>query len=124
MDLLEGDITDITADGSEYRFSAESTPTPIQRFKIVTSTGSITGKTGIADGKLNVFNSNETVFIENFSDQKGTFTLYDMKGIAVKAAKCDANKVTYISTQELTPGAYLAKVGNGINQVTAKIIIR
>ena len=124
MDLVEGDITDITADGSEYSFSAESTPTPIQRFKIVTSTGSITGKTGIADGKINVFYSNETLFIENFSDQKGTLILYDMKGIAVKAAKFDANKVTYISTQGLTPGAYLAKTGNGINQVTAKIIIR
>jgi hypothetical protein len=124
MDLQEGYITDITADGSEYSFSAESTPAPVKRFKIVTNIGFTTGKTEIGNGQLKVYNSNQTLFVENLSDQKGTLTLYDLKGIVLKIVPYNANKVTYISTQGLIPGAYLAKAQNGINQVIEKIIIR
>jgi len=124
MDLLEGYITDITADGSEYSFSAESTPAPVKRFKIVTNIGFTTSKTEIGNGQLKVYNSNQTLFVENLSDQKGTLTLYDLKGIVLKIVPYNANKVTYISTQGLIPGAYLAKAQNGINQVIEKIIIR
>ncbi|MDP4239249.1 MAG: hypothetical protein Q8904_07255, partial [Bacteroidota bacterium] len=122
VDLVAGTTTDITDDGSEYTFSAVSTPTPAKRFKIVTAaTGDIaTTNTAL----LKVFNSPGVIYVENRSDQKGQLTLYDLKGVAVKTVTFSANNLTYISTQGLIPGAYVGKAET-CNQVTnEKLIIR
>ncbi len=124
MDLVDGHIVDITADGSEYSFKASSTPQAVKRFKIVADADNSTGNTEIVNNNLKISHSNETIYIENRSDQRGTFTLYDLKGVAIKINLFDAQKVSLISTRGLIPGVYLIKAGNGIVQVTEKIIIR
>lgn len=124
MDLVDGHIVDITADGSEYSFKASSTPQAVKRFKIVADVDNSTGNTEIVNNNLKISHSNETIYIENRSDQRGTCTIYDLKGVAIKINLFDAQKVSLISTRGLIPGVYLIKAGNGIVQVTEKIIIR
>ncbi|MDD3321130.1 MAG: IPT/TIG domain-containing protein [Paludibacter sp.] len=122
VDLLTGTTTDITADGSEYSFTAETSPEATKRFKIVTT---ITENQGIADKEqLKIYNSDGVLYIQNFSNQRGEFTLYDIKGVAIKRVQFEGNKLSTVSTQGLMPGAYVGKAETASLLKNEKLIIR
>jgi phosphodiesterase/alkaline phosphatase D-like protein len=122
VDMLTGKTTDISADGSEYTFTAETTPAATKRFKIVTTP---TENQHIADkGQLKVYNSDGVLYIQNFSNQRGEFTLYDVKGLAVKRVQFEGNKLSTFSTQGLIPGAYVGKAETATLLKNEKLIIR
>ena len=123
VDILENKTTDITTSGSEYAFTAVSTPTPEKRFKIVAAPAVKTGAPAF-NAQLKIFNSNGTLFVQNHSDQTGSLTLYNMNGVAVKKTVYKANEITTISTTNLVPGAYIAKAFTNQEMVTERIIIR
>ena len=123
VDLLENKTTDITASGSEYSFSAVSTPTPVNRFKIVTSP-TINTNTLQVSSNLKIFNSKGTLYIQNQSNQNGNLVLYNMDGKAVKKIEFKANEITTFSTVNFIPGAYVAKANTNLEMVAGKIIIR
>jgi hypothetical protein len=123
VDLLENKTTDITASGSEYSFTAVSTPTPVNRFKIVTSP-TINTNTLQVSSNLKIFNSKGTLYIQNQSNQNGNLILYNMDGKAVKKIEFKANEITTFSTVNFIPGAYVAKANTNLEIVTEKIIIR
>jgi len=123
IDLLENKTTDITTTGSEYSFTAISTPTPVKRFKIVTDPN-IGTSTPQVSSLLKIFNSNGILFVQNQTDHSGSLTLYNMNGVAVKKIDYKANEITTISTSNILPGAYIAKASTNQEMVTERIIIR
>lgn len=123
VDLLENKTTDITTSGSEYGFTAVSTPTPVKRFKLV-AVSAVKTEIPAVSSQLKIFNSNGTLFVQNNSDQNGSLTLFNMNGVAVKKTDYKANEITTISTTNLLPGAYIAKAFTNQEMVTERIIIR
>jgi len=123
VDLLDNKTTDITTTGSEYNFTAVSTPSPVKRFKLITVSAVKTGTPAVSS-QVKIFNTNGTLFVQNNSDQTGSLTLYNMNGVAVKKADYKANEITTISTTNLLPGAYIAKAFTNREMVTERIIIR
>lgn len=124
VDLQENKTIDITASGSEYSFTAVSTPTPVQRFKIVASSQVDTYNIPVKSTLLKVFTSNGTVFIQNQSDKTGELILYNMSGVAVNKTAFKSDSITTFSTSNLVPGVYVAKACANQENVTEKIIIR
>ena len=123
VDLLENKTTDITASGSEYLFTATSTPAPVKRFKIVTASD-IKTSTPDVGSLMKIYNSNGVIFVQNQTDHNGCLTLFNMNGVAVKKTDYKANQITTISTSNLLPGAYIAKASTNQEMVTERIIIR
>ena len=123
VDLVENKTTDITASGSEYAFTALSSPTSVKRFKIITSS-EVNTKIPIVSSLLKVFYSNGTLVVKNQSDQNGELTLYTLNGVAIKKMTYNANDITTISTSNLVPGVYVAKASGSQEVVTERIIIR
>ena len=123
VDLVENKTTDITASGSEYAFTATSTPTPVKRFKIITGS-EVNTKTQVVSSLVKVFYSNGTLVIQNHSGQNGELVLFNLNGIAVKKVAYKANDITTISTSNLVPGAYVAKASSSREVVTERLIIR
>ena len=123
VDLVENVTTDITISGSEYVFTASSTPTPVKRFKIVTASDV---KTSIphVNSLVKIYNSNGILFVQNQTEHMGCLTLYNMNGVAVKKIEYKANGITTTSTSNLLPGAYIAKTSSNQEMVTERIIIR
>jgi len=123
VDLVENKTIDITASGSEYAFNAVSTPSPVKRFKIITSPEMNTNIPAVSS-QFKIINSNGTLVIQNQSIQNGNLTLYTMNGVVIGKIACKANAITTFSTSSLLPGAYVAKASTDREMVTERIIIR
>jgi len=123
VDLSENKTTDITANGSEYIFTAQSTATPVKRFKIITAP-EVTTNNPTESSLLRIFNSNGTLVVHNSSNQSGDLILYSLNGVAIEKMAYKANGLTTFSTSSLRPGAYIAKAGSNRERVTERIIIR
>ena len=123
VDLLENKTTDITASGSEYSFTAQSSATAVKRFKIITNSEVATNNP-VASSLIKIFNSKGTLVIQNNTNQDGNLVIYTMNGVAVEIMAYKANSITTFSTTRLFPGAYIAKAGSDKERVTERIIIR
>jgi len=119
LDLLEDKTVDIAASGSTYSFTAETTARPVKRFMIATRP--IDDATEAAT-QLKVFNSGNTVFIQNGSNQSGNMVVYDMLGHALREATFGPYGVTAIQIGTV-PGVYIAKAATAGEKVSKKIII-
>ena len=123
VDLVENKTIDITASGSEYAFNAVSTPSPVKRFKLITSPEVNTNIPAVSS-MFKIINSNGTLVIQNQSIQNGILTLYTLNGVVIGKIACKANAITTFSTSSLLPGAYVAKASTDREMVTERIIIR
>src|ERR1035437_358158 len=106
VDSVENKTVDITESGSTYKFVAESAPTKVNRFKIVTRPYEKDAPD--ADTKVKLFSSKGTIFVQNMSNSNGELRLYDMAGHYIKKVIFGANGVTTVSTN-IKPGVYVAK---------------
>ncbi|MFT3751904.1 MAG: T9SS type A sorting domain-containing protein [Paludibacter sp.] len=108
VDMNNNQVTDITTSGSQYTFVSKQTTVPTTaRFKIVTSLGVVT-EDGNISGKLNIFNSGKTVYIENNTGMKGDLMIYDVGGRFIQQHPFNASGLTTIDTN-LSIGVYLLK---------------
>jgi len=123
VDLSENKTTDITASGSEYTFTAQSSTTPVKRFKIITAP-EVETNNPVVSSFLKIINSPGTLIIQNLSNQSGNLVIYTMNGVAIEKMAYKANDITTFSTSGLLPGAYVAKASSAGVRVTEKIIIR
>jgi len=102
-DLLENKVVEITKNGSAYAFTAHQTDS-LKRFKIVTSPYiTVLEET---DLQFKLYNSNQLIFIQNFSDLDGTMMLYDMAGRCRQRKAFTAKSITVIKT-DFSSGAYI-----------------
>jgi hypothetical protein len=121
VDLIENKTIDITETGSSYKFVAESTPSPVDRFKIVTRHYE---KDDFVDASnLKIFSANGMVFVHNFSNTNGDAIIYDISGRKIKQLPFEASGVTTLN-KGMKPGAYVIKCSNGNENVTKRVIVQ
>lgn len=114
-DMVENKIIDITASGTEYAFSAVPSTTPVNRFKITTSTTDNVAPD--AGEQIKIFSSSRNAIIQNNSNAQGNIYIYSTSGLLVRSMPFGANQVLTISN--LKAGAYIVKAkpttGNDVN---------
>jgi len=148
--LVENKVVDISKSGTQYAFVTDNTPAPVKRFKIVTnsikmvpvvSTHKIETNPAemvpvastqmivtnpielipVASTQLKVFNSGNTVFIQNSGDLNGEMIVYDMMGRAIKRATFSPYGVTAVQLETIS-GAYIIKAATS-NEIERKKIV-
>jgi hypothetical protein len=117
-DLVENRAVDITESGSVYSFTAESTPKPINRFRIITRMAS---NDNIEPSNVSMFVANQSIYIQSFSEFSGNVYLYDFSGRMIEAKKIAANGSVTIPAQLHT--AYIVKTVLVNETITNKIIV-
>jgi len=121
LDLVENKTIDITLSGTKYNFRAESTPTPIKRFRIVTR--HYEKDATDAETQVKIFSSQGTILIQNFSNVDGNCQIYDIAGHYLKNVTFEANGVTSIA-HTLMPGAYIATAITSNEKISKRLIVR
>jgi len=120
VDLLENKTIDITESGTEYKFTANSTPNPVKRFKIVARY--YDEEDFDKPSNLKVFSAGGMVFVQNFSDVEGTLRLYDISGRFVKSVILPANG--FISSiSGLKSGAYVVNAYTVNEKCNKRVIV-
>ena len=121
VDLIENKTIDITETGSTYKFMAESTPSPVDRFKIVTRHYE---KDDFVDtSNLKIFSANGMIFVHNFSNMNGDAIIYDISGRKIKQIPFGASGVTALN-KGMKPGAYVIKCSTGNENITKRVIVQ
>ena len=120
VDLVENKVVDISTSGTQYAFKAESTPTPVKRFKIVTEP--YVKDAADLNTLLKVFNDNATVFVDNQSNEKGELYFYDMMGRYLKKEIFGPNSISSFSVISKS-GAYVVKAVTASEKVSKRIIV-
>ncbi len=122
VDLQENTTTDITQSGTTYSFSAPKTAQPVNRFKIITSPEIATNNPKTENNKLKIFNSKQTVIVQNSSDLAGKIIIVDLSGRILNTVSMKANGITTIPTN-LSAGTYLVKGVTTVDESDKLIII-
>ena len=123
LDLVANKTIDITASGSEYKFTSTPSTTAVKRFEIITTPKTITGSDIVNDNsKLKVFSSQRSVFIQNFTGKVGNIVLYNLTGVAVRNVPFNSNGITTIS--DLAAGVYIARASCDNEEVNVQLLIR
>ena len=120
IDLVDNKTIDVTASGTEYKFTAIANTPVSNRFKIVTPRVT----TDSENNMLHVYNTNDAIFIQNLSSATGTLTLYNLSGVPVSSIKFIPSGISSITTKGLLSGAYLINAFTDNESAKAKIIIR
>jgi len=118
-DLVENKVIDISTSGTQYAFVTDSTPAPVKRFMIVTN---LTEVAPVTSSYLKVFNSGNTVFIQNSGSLNGEMIVYDMMGRDIKRATFGPYGVTAVQLEAIS-GSYIIKATTDNEIVSKKIII-
>jgi len=121
IDLVEKKVVNITQSGSKYSFKSESTPSPVKRFKITTEPYIKDAQD--LSSQIKLFNDNETVFVENLSNEKGELYVYDIMGRYLKKETFGPNSISSYSFP-LTSGAYVIKAQSASEKVSKRIIVK
>lgn len=120
LDLKTNDLINITANGTEYSFTANNT-TAEPRFKIMTSAGVTTDLTSQIAG-LNISTTQERIHIQNNTGVNGQLTLYTTNGTMISSL-IYPNEQNSEFRVSLPKGVYFYKTINSKNTTTGKTIV-
>jgi len=118
-DLMENKMVDITENGSTYSFVAESTPTALKRFMIVTQP---IDTNAMNTSQLNIFFAGKTVFVQNKSNLNGEIMLYDLMGHALKKSSFGSFGFYEFQVGTLS-GSYIVNAYTANEKLSKKIIV-
>lgn len=119
VDMIANITTDITQSGTEYNFTSTATDAT-KRFKIVTTA---TGLNKTAEStNLNVFNTNNTIVINNITNSTGKLTIFDTMGRTLQVLDFNSNGISTLPTN-LSKGTYIIKAIVDSEKFTKRIII-
>ncbi|WP_163629519.1 choice-of-anchor Q domain-containing protein [Paludibacter sp. 221] len=123
VDLQLGVVTDITASGTEYKFTASGDGDMQKRFRIVTNAQDTADSDN--DNVLHIYTENRSVYAYNKGNSCGDLYLYDLSGRIIVSRKISPYGVTVISGYPLD-GVYIVKavMENDSETVTEKVIIK
>lgn len=119
-DMIKNTVSDITESGSTYAFTAESTPKPVERFKIFTE--SLNGNHATSGDDFMIFNRGTNVYVKNFSDETAVVMLYDISGRLV--ANTTLNPLSVAALQMSLHQIYIAKVKSNNHKLTKQIMVK
>lgn len=118
-DLVENTISDITENGSIYKFTAVSTPKAVNRFRIISKSS---GEGSNAQSNVKLFVSEQSIYVQNFSDTDGTVYLYDVTGRLHATTRISPNGV--VSFAARLYNAYIVKTVLPDETATEKIVLK
>ncbi len=119
-DLMNNAVTDITESGSTYIFTAESTPNPVKRFKILTE--SLKNNQVPSGIDFQIFNSGTNVYIKSFTDEIADVLLYDISGRLIARTLLNPLDITSIKTT--LHQVYVVKVKGKNHKLTKQIVVK
>ena len=120
VDLVENKTVDITENGSEYSFTAQTTPNSRTRFKIIT----IKNQTAVAETLLKMEQQQKSIVLKNNSENYGELIIYNVSGSILKRFSFSSNSMINFSTADIQPGIYLVKAFTNVDEITEKLLIR
>ncbi|MBN2767401.1 MAG: hypothetical protein JXR27_13610 [Paludibacteraceae bacterium] len=119
-DLKKKIVVDVTKSGSTYNFEAKSTPTPEERFLLITKPSDFIP---ISDeSRVNVFVANQNIYVQNLSDMPANIFLYDASGRQNGKAILPANGVAGLVGQ--IHSVMLLKIVFDDKTLTQKVIMK
>lgn len=119
-DNVENRTVDITQSGSEYTFTAQSTPTPQKRFRIVAvpyEQNAVDKNAGIK-----IFGSSNVVFVDNLSSNNGDLYIYDIAGHFIRKEPFSMKTITSVNLN-VSPGAYIVRAVTTSEDISKRIIL-
>lgn len=125
IDMVANKTVDITTSGTSYSFTSTSTD-PTTRFKIVAQSNIVNGvnSTELSSKNIKVFNSNNTLFVQNFTESAGNCFVYSVNGKLMQNAPFNANGFTTIKLNSMAQGIYIIKAETNSDKISQRIIIR
>jgi len=102
-DMVENKVVEITKSGTNYTFQAYQSD-PVKRFKIITNP--LITVSEITELQLNLFSSEQTIYIQNSTNLKGRVKVYDMTGRCRQTSNFSVEDITVLKTN-LPAGAYI-----------------
>ena len=124
VDLKKDSTIDVTESGTQYTFLRSKLDTLVDRFKIVTNNGITTDKPNLlGNSTLNIFSTENTVYIHNFSDVKGDLKIYDVSGRIIEEYPFNSNGISTLKLN-LPSGVYLARGIAGNKMKTTRLVLK
>jgi hypothetical protein len=121
-DLVANQTVNITQTGTEYPFTAASNDV-IKRFKITAVTNTTTGLNSTNQpSAINIYDSHNSIFIDNKTDQSGEMSLYNALGSCIRVSPILPNELNQFNLN-LNKGVYFVKATINAEKVTKSIII-
>lgn len=117
-DMVTKTTTDISAVGASYTFTAETSPKPVNRFKIFTSSEN----DNAAVSKFNIFNFGNTLNVANNGTKQAVIYIYDIAGRQIAQRKIQPNTIQDFNLQ--TQHLYIVKVNSTEETLTHKFLIQ
>ena len=119
QDLKENNMVEITKSGSAYSFEANSSDS-LKRFRILTMP--VITRLVETDIQFKIFNSRESIVIQNFSSLEGEVIIYDMTGRFRQKSVFDPKRITVLKTT-LPSGSYIIQAKTGYGQVKNQLVM-
>ena len=107
LDMETGITTDITANNSEYSFTATNAGVATTRFKIVTSLGVATALQNAENNQLKIYNIDNKLNMQNNSTETAKTIIYDVYGRRIEEFSVEA-KTSVCRALNLPAGTYVA----------------
>jgi len=120
LDILENKTIDITSDSTQYHFTSEASNKLINRFKIV-SVPKEKDKLNTST-ELNIFNSQNTIYINNLSNRNGEMVVFDIIGHVLKRAALNPLGITVIQLDNIK-GVCVVNAAISNEKVSKRIIL-
>jgi hypothetical protein len=125
VDMVENKTIDITTSGTIYPFIADSTTTPVKRFKIITQNYDVTGindkDVANSESTVKIFSAFGDIFVHNYTDLSGDILIYDIAGRYLKKESLIPTGIVTISG--LLPGAYVVKANAGNKVFNKRLVV-
>ncbi len=120
IDLLENKTVDVTENNSEYCFYAVSSPSALNRFKIITQKSAL----NTSESLLKIQSLQESILVLNNSENNGKLMIFNLSGSMVYKVQFGANSMNTFSTSNLKTGIYIVEAISGNEKKVDKIVIR
>ena len=116
-DIVNKTSTDITANGSTYTFTTETTPRPVNRFKLFVTKQN----DDVTMSKINIFNLGNTLNVAYTGINQAEIYIFDIAGRKVAQSKIQPNAIETFEVQNQK--VYIVKVISNDETHTQKVLI-
>lgn len=119
FDTQENKVIEITESGTTYEFTAQSTPNPILRFKLITKKEAYLETD---NSNIVYFNINNNLYFYNQGNETCKIYLYDISGRSITQKALSANSSFSINVE--LQRNYILRMSNSTSTTTKKLMIQ
>jgi len=123
IDMETGITTDISANYTEYSFTATNAGVATTRFKIVTSLGVATALQNAEGNHLKIYNTDNKLYLQNNATETAKTIIYDVYGRPIEEFLVEA-KTSVRRALNLPAGTYVAYISQGNEHKFCKFFLK